>query len=171
VDRKKRAPTDAGRYELRRKIMRFIVLSFTLLFFFAACATTQQPSGGASLSDTSTVSIFQNQQIFVEATVQNNGSVTLMKVSKVANPNTTLTFNFEKADGGMMLSVENPLNVSLKYHIDLVDNKGKLHKTSSCPVMAGIRALESWPYLISEIRITNAHVISIRENEEILCVY
>lgn len=149
--------------------MRYIVLSVLMLMFFEACATTQQSSGRASFSDTSALSIFQNEQIFVEATVQNNGSVALMKVDKVTNPNTTLTFEFSKADDDMTLRVENPLNVSIKYHIDIVDNKGKLHNTSSCPVMAGIRMLESWPYPISEIRITNSHVV--RKNEEGLCVY
>ena len=97
--------------------------------------------------------------------------VGLKKVSNITDQSSTLTFNFMKSDNGksMILSVKNPLPSPVKCHIDMVDYQGRLHDTSSCPVLGGLSIYESWPHPIPEIRITDFHFAS--EKEKTVCVY
>ena len=117
------------------------------------------------------LSIVGGEQVFVEITVQENMIVGIKKVTKIIDPQSTMTFNFMKDDNrkSMMLSVKNPLGRPVKYHIDMVDYRGGLHNTSSCPVMAGLSVFESWPHPIPELRITNFHFAA--EQEETVCIY
>ena len=117
------------------------------------------------------LSIFAGEQVYVEVAVQNNMILGIKRVSNIIDPNSTMIFNFMKGDSGnnMTLSVKNPLSNSVKYHIDMVDYQGRLHKTSSCPVLAGLSVYEFWPHPIPEIRITNFHFTS--EEEKAVCIY
>ena len=147
-----------------------------LLALLSGCAANQpNPAPEAatnSATESSTqISIFPDEQVYVEATVKDNKIVSIRNVHTLSNPGSTLTFKFSKMDGGkgMMLSVKNPLDNAIKYHIDMVDFKGGLHHTSSCPNMAGLSVFESWPHPIPEIRITNFHFAA--SNEGSVCIY
>jgi hypothetical protein len=97
--------------------------------------------------------------------------VGIRKVEAVADPSVTLTFKLLRGPDGrsMLLTVQNPLPYSVKYHLDLVDPRGNLHQTSSCPVMGGGRIGEHWPYPIPQIRISNFHLAT--ADEEKVCIY
>ncbi len=69
----------------------------------------------------------------------------------------------------MMLLVKNPLDKTIKYHLNMIDDKGKSFQTSSCPVRAGLSVFESWPHYIPEIRVSNIHVAS--KKEQGICIY
>jgi len=150
--------------------MKFRFLLFLLSLFLCACAAAQSTHSTSYNGENTKLSIFAGEQVYVEIAIQNNMIVGLKKVSNITNPSSTLTFNFMKGDNGksMTLSVKNPLASSLKYHIDMVDYKGRLYNTSSCPVLAGLSGYEYWPHLIPEIRITNFHFASEMEN---VCIY
>ncbi len=145
--------------------MRLRVLFLVSLSFLCAC-TGVGTANELAPSESTHLSIFPGEQVYVEVAVENNMIVGTKKVNNIIDPNRTMTFNFMKADNGksMMLSVKNPLTSSVKYHIDMVDYRGRLHNTSSCPVMAGLSVFESWPHPIPEIRITNFHFTSEEKN-------
>jgi hypothetical protein len=147
--------------------LSFIALSFTALL--AGCTASHQPLTQKTPNTTAIFSIFPGAPIYAEATVNDDGNISLTEVDKVVNPSITLTFNFTKYDSSMMLSVKNPLNKTIKYHLDMIDYKGNPHNTSSCAVIAGLSVFESWPHPIPEIRISNTHVAS--KNEEGMCTY
>jgi hypothetical protein len=117
------------------------------------------------------ISIFPNQKVFVEATVYNNKFLSLKRVDSISNPNITLTFQFASMDGGksMTLSVKYPLGSVVKYNMDMVDFKGNLHHTSSCPVAARVEGFELWPHPIPELRITNFRFL--KPDEASVCAY
>jgi len=99
------------------------------------------------------ISVFPNQTVFVEATVNDKKFVSLKRVDSVSDPNITMTFRFFSTDGGksMMLDVKNPFDRFVKYNIDMVDFKGNLHHTSSCPVLSRREGFEFWPHPIPEL--------------------
>ena len=141
------------------------LLSILLATFLSGCATSQQ----AETNDKSDFSIFPETKIFAEAKVNSDGSIELTKVDEIKNPSITITFNLSKMNSGMMLSVKNPLDKTIKYHLNMIDYKGKAHNTSSCAVRAGLSVYESWPHSIPEIRVSNTHVAL--KNEESVCIY
>lgn len=154
-----------------RTIMRFQSLIPLSLLLLCACAANQPVIPTSKAAESAALPIAAGEQAYVEVIIEGGKIVGAKKVNANTNPNTTLTFNFMKGDGGksMMLSVKNPLANSIKYHIDMVDYKGKLHNTSSCPVMAGLSVFESWPHPIPEIRVSNIHIAA--DNEKVLCIY
>lgn len=149
--------------------MRFSILAISFAAVLSGSATSQQSQVSKQPINSTAFSIIPGAPIYAEATVNGDDTITLVKVEKITNPSTTLTFSFTQSDSGMMLSVKNPLNKTVKYHLDMIDYKGKPHNTSSCPVMAGLSVFESWPHPIPEIRVSNTHIAS--KNEEGLCIY
>ena len=115
------------------------------------------------------ISVFPNQTIFVEATVYDNKFVSLKRVDTVSDPNITMSFRFLSTDGGksMTLRVKNPFDRNVKYNIDMVDFKGNLHHTSSCPLYR--EAFEMWPHPIPELRISNFRFLE--PDEKTGCIY
>lgn len=122
-----------------------------------------------TIDDEFRFSILPGTKIFAEATINSDSSIEQTKVSEIKKPDITLTFNLTKTNSGMMLSVKNPFEKTIKYHLNMIDYKGKAHNTSSCPVRAGLSVFESWPHPIPEILVSNTHVAS--KGEEGLCVY
>ncbi len=72
----------------------------------------------------------------------------------------TLTFELSAIGSSrMMMSVKNNFKVIVKYDLEMVDYRGNLHYTSSCPVKPGMGVYESWPHDIPELRVKNIRVI------------
>lgn len=145
-----------------------ILLSFGALY---SCSSVQSTNKAAPTVNSMQITILAGEQANIEIDVQDNVIVGIKKVTNITDPKKTMTFNFMKDNDrkSMMLSVKNPLTSTVKYHIDMVDYRGGLHQTSSCPVMAGLSVFESWPHPIPEIRVTNFHFAAGRENE--VCIY
>ena len=144
------------------------LLSFSAL---CACGTVQSPNHEEPTIENTQIKIVAGEQVYVEVAVQNNVIVGMQKVGNIIDPKSTMKFKFVRDDSRklMTLSVENPLSRPVKYHIDMVDYQGGLHNTSSCPVIAGGSAYETWPHPIPELRITNLHFAS--EEEKGVCIY
>ncbi len=159
----------AGLLQLRNKKQRIVMkvkfITILTILLLNGCATSNQ----IETSSSSGFSIIPGAKIFAEAKVNSDGSIELTKMDEIKNPRITLTFDLSEMDNGMMLSVKNPLDISIKYHLNMIDYKGKAHNTSSCPVLAGLSVFEMWPHSIPEIRISNIHV-ALKE-EEGTCIY
>ncbi len=145
--------------------MHIKIIAIVLAVLLGGCSTFQKVQSTTN----SDISILPGSKIFAEATINQDGSVELTKVDEIKNPEVTITFNLTEMKSGMMLSVKNPLDKTIKYHLNMIDYKGKSHNTSSCPVRAGLSVFESWPHSIPEILVSNTHVAS--KDEEGLCVY
>jgi hypothetical protein len=144
---------------------------FLFVMTFGACTGSQVSPTSQTSPQYMSISVFPNQTVFVEATISDNKFVSLKRVESVSNPNITLTFKLSSMDGGksMMLSVKNPFASNVKYNIDMVDFKGNLHHTSSCPAIARGGAFEDWPHPIPELRVSNFRFLEAPENMH--CTY
>ena len=142
---------------------KFLMVFLAVLL--SGCAQSQRVQPIAK----SDISILPGAKVFTVAKVNSDGNIELTKIDKMVNSEVTLTFSFSEMKGGMMLVVKNPLDKTIKYHLNMIDSKGKVHNTSSCPVESGLSVYESWPHPISEIRVSNVHVAS--KDEEGKCVY
>jgi len=151
--------------------MRLPSIAIFSLALLCSCAAKPPFKTDSTPADSGQISIFGGEQIYLQAIFQGNKFVGIKKVDTVSDPSVTLTFRFLQGNGGknMLLSVTNPLSHSVKYHLDMVDFSGILHKTSSCPVMAGRSVGEYWPHSIPEIRISNFHLAT--TEEEKICIY
>ena len=151
--------------------MRFRFLFLLSLSFLCACTGARSTNATTPNVGSTQLSILAGEQVYVEVAVQNKMIVGIKKVRNVIDPNNTMNFKFMKDENRkiMTLSVENSLTSPVKYHIDMVDYRGGLHNTSSCPVLAGKSVFEIWPHPIPEIRVTNFHFAS--EEEETICIY
>lgn len=100
------------------------------------------------------VSIFPGETLFVEADRDENRLVNLRAVKRVRDPDRTLELKFwqDKGKPDMFLKVNNPFPKTMKYHaVMMLLDSDKLYKTSSCPVLAGKIAIESWPHAVFEL--------------------
>ena len=70
----------------------------------------------------------------------------------------SLSFSLTAPGGNAMMSVKNSSQSTIKYDLYMVDSSGRLHYTSSCPLLPGLSVFESWPHFIPEIVVTNARV-------------
>jgi len=117
------------------------------------------------------LSVLPNEKLFIEAELQNDTLTNYRWVESNQHPDKTLVISLTQMEGAlsMLLTLKNPFDVILKYHLDLVDFEGELHPTSSCPVLPGISAFETWPHAIPELIISEVHVIP--ESQAQTCVY
>lgn len=146
-----------------------IIFTILITLSLFGCANSEKTKATQNASYDESFSITPSAPIYAEALISDSGTISLAKVEKITNPKITFTFEFSEFNGGMMLSAKNPLNQAVKYHLDMIDYNGKLHNTSSCPVIADGMAFESWPHPIPEIRVSNIHFTS--KSEEGKCVY
>ena len=79
----------------------------------------------------------------------------------------SLSFSLTSPSGNAMMSVKNSSQSTIKYDLYMVDNSGRLHYTSSCPLMPGLSVFESWPHFIPEIIVANARILD--ENQGYVC--
>jgi hypothetical protein len=141
--------------ELRSlRVFCCFILVVAAVVWLLACVPTQYSSERR-------VSIFPGNELFVEADIEGNSLVNLRVIDTVENPEKTLSFQLSQSSSGSMLSVKNPFNVSIKYHVNMVDLDGNHHKTSSCPLTPKGGAFEMWPHPIPQLEIFNFRVIDI----------
>jgi hypothetical protein len=159
--------------EIMLRINLPTICLFLCVMISGACADSQVSPTPQTSSQHTSISVFPNQNVFVEATVDDNKFVSLKRVDSVSDPSTTMTFRFYSTDGGksMTLNVKNPFDRFVKYHIDMVDLKGHPHHTSSCPVLSRLEVFEFWPHPIPELRITNFRFLEPDADEANVCIY
>ncbi|NVJ61073.1 MAG: hypothetical protein HWE27_11830 [Gammaproteobacteria bacterium] len=117
------------------------------------------------------LSLLANEKVFIEAELIDGRFVNFKMVEEITNPEKTIVFNFTQMEGkvDMMLSVKNPFPKRMKFHLDMIDFKGNLHKTSSCPVIARGGVFEMWPHAIPELLVSN--IRALEESDSMSCVY
>jgi len=115
------------------------------------------------------VTVKANNVAYAELTITDGKIVAVTPVDAIMNPEKTVTFEFSETENGTMLSVKNPFDQPIKYHINMVDYSGNFHKTSSCPVMAGGGAFESWPHPIPQLVVSNFRFLS--DGQGFSCIY
>jgi len=117
------------------------------------------------------VSLLPGDKVYIEAEIVGGMVTNLNQVEEPIHEDRTITFDFGQMEGeiGMMLSVQNPFNKPMKYHLDMIDFQGNSHQTSSCAVMASGGAFEHWPHAIPELIVSNIRAID--KSDSIECVY
>lgn len=99
------------------------------------------------------------QTVHVEAEVSQGALVHLVAVDEVAHPDRTITASLTQTSNGMMLSVSNPFAGRLKFAMGIMPlDQQQLFKTSSCPIEAGKRSFELWPYPIFQVVLGGGHL-------------
>ena len=115
------------------------------------------------------ITIKPQNKVYAELTITDGEIVNVIQAESVLNPEKTVTFEFSETDHGTMLSVQNPFEQPIKYHINMVDFSGNFHQTSSCPVMAGGGAFESWPHPIPQLVVSNFRFLG--DDQGFTCTY
>lgn len=139
-----------------------------LLFATFLCACSQTPvKDNSSLShDSGRFSVTPASDLFLNVSLK-NGSFEFASVTQ-GPENANLTFSMsELSSGGIMMSVRSQLKKAIKYDLHMVDDMGRHHYTSSCPLMPGSGAFESWGHSIPEIIVSNFRVLD--DDSEIVC--
>lgn len=125
-------------------------------FFVAllsACNAGNIKSGSSGMG---VISVTPEEKTNVLVRIENDQLVSVSKVDDEGD----VTFNLSRMSAGMMLSASNKLDHIVKYDIYMIDNNGKRHYTSSCPMMAGAGVFESWPHDIPKLSIENFRIIT-----------
>jgi hypothetical protein len=117
------------------------------------------------------ISILPGEEIYIEAEREGDVLTDLRQVNAVENPEKTFVVKFFQVDEdtGMMLSLRNPFEFTVKFHMQMMDFSGGLHETSSCPAPSGAGIFESWPHPIVQIYLLEPRVLPDQEN--IACEY
>jgi hypothetical protein len=144
-----------------------------LLLLLAGCTSTtpvkqnmpREPSDPVIQSGV--ISILPGEKLFIEADLVDNKIVNLKHVKTNLNPARTFVLEFDQSDcygyikGGicMLLSLKNPFGVPIKFNMEMVDLRGGLHQTSSCPGFPGSTIKEHWSHPIPQLNIANPRVL------------
>ena len=59
----------------------------------------------------------------------------------------------------MMLVIENPFDVAVKFNMEMMNFRGELYPTSSCPVSPKAAIFEMWPHPIVQLFIANLVIL------------
>jgi hypothetical protein len=151
--------------------MRINNITLLAVILLSACKTVPSENIVQTTTPKNTISILSGKKVFFEAIIKNQIFTRFIQVEKITKPEITLTFNFMEMNENksVMLSVKNPFNKSIKYHINMIDYVGKAHQTSSCPISAGLSVYENWGHPIPKLEISNMHFSA--ESEKGLCIY
>jgi hypothetical protein len=119
----------------------------------------------------SQISILPGEEVHIEMVFTNGKVSALRNVDAIEKPYVTMTFKLQQREGaiGMNLTVKNPFNKAVKYHLNMIDFNGRAHQTSSCPAIPNGAAFESWPHPIPEIIVSDIHFLDDQNNFS--CVY
>jgi hypothetical protein len=69
----------------------------------------------------------------------------------------------------MVLTITNPLDAPLKFSMQMMDFEGRLHETSSCPVMAEGSLFEMWPHAIPQLVLLDPRILA--SGDSLVCQY
>lgn len=117
------------------------------------------------------LSLLPGDKVYIEAELSDGQFVNLNRVEAITDPERTMVFDFSQSDDGvdMFLSVSNPFDQVMKYHLDMLDFEGNFHQTSSCAIMPGTGVFEHWPHPIPELIVSNIRALA--EADNISCEY
>jgi len=119
-----------------------------------------QPSG---------VSVYAGQSVLFEADAQGDQLTNFKLVKSVEHPEKTISATLQQlSNGSMMLTLQNPFKRHIKIAMGAMPlDLGRLLKTSSCPVRAGLVHFEGWPYPIFQVWLGNIHFL--KDSSEATC--
>ncbi|NVJ51345.1 MAG: hypothetical protein HWE13_01945 [Gammaproteobacteria bacterium] len=97
--------------------------------------------------------VVAGQTLYFEADVDGDRLTNFKRVESVTAPEKTIIAKLRQMkDGAMMLTLTNPFGRALRINMGIMPlNKETLYATSSCPVIAGGRSFELWPYPIFQV--------------------
>ncbi len=154
-----------------KRILVCIILGLSLTACQSSDLKHQPEDANQAFDPQTSVEVFAEQKIAFEAEIKAGVFIGFKPVLEILHPERTLVFELKPMDQdrGMMLTAKNPFNKPLKYHINMIDFKGRAHKTSSCPIAAESSSYEMWPHPIPLIVISQFHFIE--ESSGMRCVY
>lgn len=148
-------------------LARYIFVVFTILFLSGCTAGDTKENSRVAVS-VGEISVLSEVKAVVLITSVESKITDVNQVKDDLEIQGDITFSLSKmGDNGMMLSVQNSLNMIIKYDIEMIDYQGVRHYTSSCPVMPGGGVFESWGHTIPELKISNFRILN--ESETVLC--
>jgi hypothetical protein len=109
------------------------------------------------------VSVYPNEEIYIEAALENGNLKLVRAVPKVTSPKRTLVFKFKQEPQAkdMILEILNPFPSDIKFAMGMMlPEGGDIQATSSCPIRAGLRLWEHWPHPIYQLVLTNGRVLA-----------
>jgi hypothetical protein len=120
------------------------------------------------------ITLIPGENLFVEATVQEDHLINLAVVKQVANPGRTISFEFHQTDElgdgtHMVLMVKNPFEKHLRYRLGMMLPDGDtVYATTSCPVGPKIMIMEHWPHPIFQLIFTEMRLVD-ETNDDLAC--
>lgn len=112
------------------------------------------------------LTVFADETVFLEAGQSEGKLQDLKGIAAPKQLDKTVSFDLKQlvdADGvSMMLEVENPFSLALRYDIHIYNpTNQKYVYTSSCPVQPGLSVYETWPYPILSMAIMNFRLLKL----------
>lgn len=117
------------------------------------------------------VVVLAGQTVYLEADIVDGRLANIVAIDKVRDPARTITASLRQEAGGagMMLEVRNPFGQALKFDMGIMPlGRGKLLKTSSCPIGAGLVSYEMWPEPLLQVVLAKGRVVPVGAN--MVCV-
>lgn len=117
------------------------------------------------------ISIFPGEQLVITGDFIDNKLTNISVLSENDKKPPLMKFSFSQENANMMvLFVENYSKYNIKYHLSLMPlEKDGLYKTSTCPLLAGFSAGESWPYPIFQLLVTEIFILE--DSRRTMCEY
>ena len=109
--------------------------------------------------------IYPGEKVLIEAEFTNGKAVSMKVVKDNKHPNKTIEVFFyqnveNKKHKGMMLSIKNPFNTTLKYEAKIfLMKENKWTSTNVYPVKTNLISYETWPDLIVTIALDEWHLL------------
>jgi len=125
--------------------------------------TTSAPSSATSCQvgrpgalTNSTITIRPGEMLCVQLESKGDSIVPIALLDSASPGALVLTLKQDPAPMGTTLTVKNPLSVFLSYQAAIrLPGRSDNHHTSTCPVMSHRFGIESWPYQIGELTLTD----------------
>jgi hypothetical protein len=148
-------------------LFRFILVFFALLSIYG-CTAGNTKNNGLITVGVGEISVLPEAKTVALVTISESKIVQVKQILENLDSQEGISFSLSKmGENGMMLSVQNSLNVIVKYDIEMIDYKRKRHYTSSCPLMPGSGVFESWGHNIPELEISNFRIL--KKSEPMAC--
>jgi hypothetical protein len=156
---------------------RLLVLVATAVLVIAACVSGKSPpshpaspqvnaaappvaSSGCQSSRpdallNGTINVRPGEQLCIKIETRGNAVVPVALVQTQTEETLLVTLRQQSGPTNTLLSLHNPLGVYLKYQASIRVPGHLPQHTSTCPVLSHLFGIESWPYEIQEVTLTN----------------
>jgi len=102
------------------------------------------------------ITIRPGEMLCVQLRSQGDSIVPIALLESASPGALVLTLKQDQAPIGTTLTVQNPVSVLLSYQAAIrLPGRSDSHHTSTCPVMSHRFGIESWPYQIDELTLTD----------------